>query len=106
MTPEQHADAILRAAGLVFSINHAGYVLDFPKPASDLPSVAPVSIRDAILAAVQAVRDDECARVVAWLLSEAQELARDENEHAAETLTEGAVAIEAHEHRSASHDAD
>ena len=55
MTPEQHADAILRAAGLVFSINHAGYVLDFPKPASDLPSVAPVSIRAAILAAVQAV---------------------------------------------------
>ena len=88
MTPEQHADAILRAAG------------------SSLANYTMTGTRAAILAAVQAVRDDECARVVAWLLSEAQELARDENEHAAETLTEGAVAIEAHEHRSASHDAD
>ena len=43
MTPEQHADAILRAAG------------------SSLANYTMPGARAAILAAVQAVRDDECA---------------------------------------------
>ena len=49
MTLEQHADAILRAAGLS--------PVNYTMPGR----------RAAILAAVQAVRDDECAQVVDWL---------------------------------------
>ena len=55
MSPEQHADAILRAAG------------------SSLANYTMPGTRAAILAAVQAVRDDECARVVAWLRAEGRE---------------------------------
>ena len=49
MTNEQHADAILRDA----ETSLANYIMP--------------GTRAAILAAVQAVRDDECARVVDWL---------------------------------------
>ena len=49
MTPEQHADAILRAAG------------------SSLANYTMPGTRAAILAAVQAVRDDERDSVVAML---------------------------------------
>jgi hypothetical protein len=65
--------------------------------------------RAAILAAVQAVRDDECARVVEWL----RKMSGDEGQtfqgrNLAYQIAAAnfATAIEAHEHRSAGHDAD
>jgi hypothetical protein len=88
---EQHADAILRAAG------------------SSLAHYSMPGTRAAILAAVQAVRDDECAMVVEWL----RKMSGDEGQtfqgrNLAYQIAAAkfAAAIQRHEHKSASHDAD
>jgi hypothetical protein len=65
--------------------------------------------RAAILATVQAIRDDECAQVVEWL----RKMSNDEGQtfqgrNLAYQIAAArfAAAIQRHEHRSASHDAD
>ena len=83
MTPEQHADAILRAAG------------------SSLANYTMPGTRAAILAAVQAVRDDECGQVVAWL--RAQNPADPVEWALASAIS---FQLQRGEHRSASHDVD